>query len=122
MGKLSELKGVERPVTEWLSKMGWTFKDCDDLKSYGRPFSNPVIEQILVNKAMIINGIDESLAKSAVEILLQNLNNTTPILGNEAFLDKLVSGVNLSIKYVDLDLHFIDFEDIWNNDFIVTNQ
>ena len=26
MGKLSELKGVEKPVTEWLSKMGWTFK------------------------------------------------------------------------------------------------
>lgn len=24
MGKLIELKGVERPVTEWLSKMGWS--------------------------------------------------------------------------------------------------
>jgi len=32
MGKLSELKGVEKPVTEWLSKMGWTFKSNDDLK------------------------------------------------------------------------------------------
>ncbi len=26
MGHLSELKGVEKPVTEWLSKMGWSFK------------------------------------------------------------------------------------------------
>jgi hypothetical protein len=34
MGKLSELKGVEKPVTEWLSKMGWSFKSNEDLKVY----------------------------------------------------------------------------------------
>ncbi len=48
MGKLSELKGVERPVTEWLSKMGWTFKSNDELKCYNRPFSNPVLDSILI--------------------------------------------------------------------------
>ncbi len=122
MAKLSELKGVERPVTEWLSKMGWTFKDNDDLKVFSRPFSNPIISQILVEKTMQINGIDEDLSKSAVEVLLQNLNNPTPILGNEAFLDKLVSGVTISIKDDDIDVHFIDFENIWENNFMVTNQ
>ena len=45
MGKLSELKGVEKPVTEWLSKIGWTFQSNEDLKVYNRPFSNPVISQ-----------------------------------------------------------------------------
>lgn len=122
MGNLSELRGVEKPVTEWLSKMGWTFKSNDDLKVYHRPFSNPVIEQILVDKTAKINGISQDIAKNAVEILLQNLNNPSPILGNEAFLEKLASHVTLSIKHDDIDIKFIDFENIWNNDFIVTNQ
>jgi len=122
MGKLTELKGVEKPVTEWLSKMGWTFMSNDDLKMYNRPFSNPVLEQILVEKTAELNSIDHDVAKRAVELLLQNLNNPAPILGNESFLDKLASGVTLSVKNDDIDVHFIDFENIWENSFIVTNQ
>ncbi len=122
MGKLSELKGVEKPVTEWLSKMGWTFKSHDDLKTYSRPFSNPVLEPLLIEKTAQINNITPAVARLAVEQLLQNLNNPIPILGNEAFLDKLASHVTISVEGDDIDVHFIDFEDIWNNDFIVTNQ
>lgn len=122
MGKLSELKGVEKPVTEWLSKMGWTFKSNDDLKAYCRPFSNPVLEPLLIEKTAQINNITPAVARLAVEQLLQNLNNPIPILGNEAFLDKLASHVTISVEGDDIDVHFIDFEDIWNNDFIVTNQ
>lgn len=98
MGNLSELKGVEKPVTQWLSKMGWTFKSGEDLKIYKRAFSKPVIEQILIEKTAKINDIGENIAKHAVELLLQNLNHQTPIKGNEAFLEKLVSGVTLSVK------------------------
>lgn len=122
MGKLSELKGVEKPVTEWLSKMGWTFKSNDDLKAYSRPFSNPVLEPLLIEKTAQINNITPAVARLAVEQLLQNLNNPIPILGNEAFLDKLASHVTISVEGDDIDVHFIDFENIWNNDFIVTNQ
>jgi type I restriction enzyme R subunit len=122
MGKLSELKGVEKPVTEWLSKMGWTFKSNDDLKVYSRPFFNPVLETVLIEKTTQINNITPAVARLAVEQLLQNLNNPIPILGNEAFLDKLASHVTISVEGDDIDVHFIDFEDIWNNDFIVTNQ
>lgn len=122
MGKLSELKGVEKPVTEWLSKMGWTFKSHDDLKTYSRPFSNPVLEPLLIEKTAQINNITPAVARLAVEQLLQNLNNPIPILGNEAFLRKLASHVTISVEGDDIDVHFIDFEDIWNNDFIVTNQ
>lgn len=122
MGNLSELKGVEKPVTEWLSKMGWNFRSNDDLKSYNRPFSNPVIESILVEKTALINRIPERVARQAVEQLLQHLNNPSPILGNEVFLEKLAGHVTLSVEKDDIDVHFIDFENIWNNDFIVTNQ
>ncbi len=122
MGKLSELKGVEKPVTEWLSKMGWTFKSNDELKVYNRPFSNPVLESILIDKTAEINNVSKDVAKLAVEQLLQNLNNPIPILGNESFLDKLASHVTISVDGDDIDIHFIDFENIWKNDFIVTNQ
>jgi len=122
MGKLSELKGVEKPVTEWLSKMGWTFKSNDDLKVYNRPFSNPVLDSILIEKTALINNISQAVAKIAVEQLLQNLNNPIPILGNESFLDKLASHVTITVEGDDIDVHFIDYENIWNNDFIVTNQ
>ncbi|MBD1384600.1 type I restriction endonuclease subunit R [Mucilaginibacter rigui] len=122
MGRLSELKGVERPVTEWLSKMGWVFKSNDDLKIYNRPFSNPVLESILIERTAYINDISVEVAKVAVEQLLQSLNNPIPILGNELFLEKLASHVTITIDGDDIDVHFIDYEDIWNNDFIVTNQ
>lgn len=122
MGKLSELKGVELPVTTWLSKMGWTFKSNEDLKVYNRPFSNPIIEDILIEKTAEINDVSTDIAKSAVELLMQNLNNPSPILGNESFMDKLSSHVTLTVKDDDIDIAFIDFEKIWKNDFIVTNQ
>jgi type I restriction enzyme R subunit len=122
MGNLSELKGVEKPVTEWLSKMGWTFKSNNDLKMYNRPFSNPVIEDILVEITAEINNLNQEVAKIAVDTLLQNLNNPKPILGNEEFIDKLTKGVTIPVEKDDIDVRFIDFEDIWNNNFIVTNQ
>ena len=40
-------------------------------------------------------------------------------LGNEAFL---TNWFTISIKNNDIDVHFIDFENIWENDFTVTNQ
>lgn len=122
MGNLSELKGVEKPVTEWLTKMGWTFKSNDDLKIYSRPFSNPILEDILIEKTALINGISKEIAKSAVELLLQNLNNPSPILGNEAFINKFSSYVTIPVEGDDIDVRFIDYDEIWNNDFIVTNQ
>ncbi len=122
MGRLSELKGVEKPVTEWLSKMGWVFQSNEDLKVYNRPFSNPVITQILVEKVAAINGVSTDVAETAVDKLLQHLNEPSPIIGNEKFLEKLVKGITLSVEGEDRDFHFIDFEDIWQNNLIVTNQ
>ncbi|MDP8218061.1 MAG: HsdR family type I site-specific deoxyribonuclease [Candidatus Theseobacter exili] len=122
MGNLSELKGVEKPVTEWLTKMGWVFQSNNDLKVYNRPFSNPVISQILIENVSKFNSVSLDVAESAVEKLLQHLNNPSPIIGNENFLEKLVKGITLSVDGEDRDFYFIDFEDIWNNSLIVTNQ
>lgn len=122
MRNLSELNAVEKPVTEWLSKMGWTHKSKDDLKDFERPFSNPIIEPILKEKIQIFNDVDEIAAQTVLEQLTQYLSHPDPVLGNEKFLEKLVKGVTVTINRQDRDFNFIDFEYIWNNDFIVTNQ
>ena len=122
MSKLHEQKPVEAKVTEWLSKMGWTPKTAEDLKPYNRLLMNAVIEPILVEKVKALNSIKESTAKSAVEVLLNNLRNQSPIEGNENFLNQLVDGVTITVDKVDRTIRFINFEDIWQNSFIVTNQ
>ncbi len=122
MGKLSEDNAVEKPVTQWLSQMGWTHRTLNDLKVYNRSFSKPIIEPILIEKVAKFNKINEAQATLAVEQLTHHLNNPSAILGNEEFLDKLTKGITQNIEGEDRDIHFIDFENIWENDFIVTNQ
>ena len=122
MSKLSESKSVESKVTEWLTQLGWEYRSVEDLKPYSRLQMNAVVEPILVEQVMKLNGISKSAAKMAVDTLLNNLRNQIPIDGNEKFLSQLVDGVTITIERKDRTIRFIDFNDIWQNSLIVTNQ
>jgi type I restriction enzyme R subunit len=122
VSKLTEGKGVEIPIYEWLGKMGWTPRSSADLKVYNRPLSNPLIEGILIEKVSKINGVSLIDAKRSVDILKNTFANPSVIGANEDFLDLLCSGVNLTIEGEDRTLKLIDFENTWNNDFTVTRQ
>src|ERR1035437_784390 len=122
MSKLSEGKGVEIPVYEWLGNMGWTPRTSADLKVYNRPLSNPIIEGILIERVAKIDSVQLADAKRAVDILKHTFANPSVITANEDFLDLLCSGVNLTIEGEDRTLKLIDFENVWNNDFTVTRQ
>ncbi len=122
MSKLSESKSVESKVTEWLSQLGWEYRLAEDLKPYSRLQMNAVVEPILVEQVMKLNDISKLAAKMAVDTLLNNLLNPIPIKGNEKFLGQLVDGVTVTIERKDRTVRFIDFDDIWQNSFIVTNQ
>jgi type I restriction enzyme, R subunit len=122
MSKLSEGRGVEIPVQEWLGKMGWTPRTSADLRIYNRPLSNPLIEGILIQKIHDINAVSLADAKRAVDILKHTFANPSVITANEDFLDLLCSGVNLTIEGEDRTLKLIDFDNVWNNDFTVTRQ
>ncbi len=122
MSKLSEGKGVEIPVYEWLGKMGWTPRTSADLKVYNRPLSNPLIGGILIERMSKINGVSLTDAKRAVDILKNTFANPSVITANEDLLDLLCSGVNLTIEGEDRTLKLIDFENVWTNDFTVTRQ
>ncbi len=122
MANISELNGVERPVCEWLSKMGWNYNSLEDLQEFHRPFSNPIIEPILFNKIKEFNNLNDIDTQSAIETLTQNLNNPTPIDGNERFLKRLIEGITMNIQGEPQDCKYIDFDNIWKNDFRVTQQ
>jgi type I restriction enzyme R subunit len=122
MSKLSEGKGVEIPVYEWLGKMGWTPRTSADLKVYNRPLSNPLIDGILIEKVSKINGVSLADAKRAVDILKNTFANPSILTANENFLDLLCTGVTLTIAGEDRTLDLIDFGNVWNNDFTVTRQ
>ena len=122
MSQLHENKPVESKVTEWLTQLGWEYRSAEDLKPYNRLQTNAVIEPILVEQVMKLNGISQQAAKVAVETLLNNLRNPIPIEGNEKFLNQLCDGVNITIDHKDRTIRFINFEDIWQNSLIVTNQ
>ena len=122
MSKLSESKSVESKATEWLAQLGWKYRSVEDLKPYNRLQTNAIIEPLLVEKVMEFNQIRKKDAKTAVEVLLNNLRNSIPIEGNEKFLNQLTEGVNMTIDKVDMTVRFINLEDIWRNSFIVTNQ
>lgn len=122
MPNLSELNSVEKPVCEWLNKMGWVYKSADELQRFNRPYSNPILEDILIEKIKFFNGVSDSEAVSIYEILVQNLHNPIPIDGNEKFLERLRDGTTININGEDRDVKYIDFENIWNNDFVVTSQ
>ena len=122
MSQLHENKPIESKVTEWLTQLGWQYRSAEDLKPYNRLQMSAVVEPILVEQVMVLNGISQQAAKMAVETLLNNLRNPIPIEGNENFLDQLCDGVTITIDRVDRTIRFINFEDIWQNSLIVTNQ
>jgi len=111
-------------VTQWLSQMGWELHTPEEMKVYNRSLGNPVVEKILREHVAKFNeGVSQAAIDNALDILLNQIKNPVPIDGNEKFLNLLVSGVTVTdSKLGDITVQFIDFQNIWNNSFIVTNQ
>ena len=97
MSQLHENQSVEKKVTEWLAQTGWAYRSAEDLKRYNRLQTSAVIEPILVDKVKALNHISQQAAKSAVEILLNNLRNPISIDGNEKLLSQLTDGVTMTL-------------------------
>src|SRR5688500_12933897 len=122
MSTLSEQHGVEIPIYQWLGEMGWTPRTSDELKPFGRPFSQPLIERLLVDKVADINAVTAHDAQRAVSILLNTFHRPVVSEANEQFTDLLKEGVTLTLGGVDRTLRLVDFDNVWANDFTVTRQ
>lgn len=122
MAGFSEIPAVEVPMSKWISDLGWRYKNNEDLKRFKRPLSNPIIDEILIDKIATINGISKEDAKRVLPILTQHFNNPNSLEANELFLERVVKGVNIKIGEEDKTFRIIDFRNPWNNDFVVTRQ
>ena len=119
--KLTETINVEATVAGWLEKMGWTYKSSEELKVYQRSLTTAHINQILLDKVMQFNSIDEDAARQAVYTLFHS-DPTSHIEMNRAFIEKLQKGITQEVKGKNLTIQFIDYKNIWNNSFLMTRQ
>lgn len=119
--KLTETVNVEAIVAEWLSKMGWKNLSAEDLKVYQRPLTVVFIKEVLIKKIMEFNNIDETSASYVADALFTRTKSSN-IQYNEEILERLQKGFNHPIDGVDRTIQYIDFDNIWNNSFIVTRQ
>lgn len=119
--KLTETINVEATVAGWLEKMGWTFKSSEDLKAYQRPITVAYIKEILEEKVLSINSIEKETAEQAI-YTLNSCGLTSHIEMNRDFIEKLQHGITVQEKGENKTIQFIDYNNIWNNSFIITRQ
>ena len=94
--------------------------------SVERDFTSPLYEEVLLDSLYRIN---KSLAKEAIDEAIHKVKNYELgdlVSKNETFMDYLQNGV--PVKYFDGDeerstiVYLIDYDDIHNNSFIISNQ
>lgn len=94
--------------------------------SVERDFNSPLYEEVLLDSLYRIN---KSLPKEAIEEALHKLTNYELgdlVSKNETFMDYLQNGIPL--RYFDGDeerstiVYLVDYDDVRNNSFIVSNQ
>ena len=122
---LTEKGTVESFIVEELQKIGWTYLGTDELKSRRKEG----LEEVLVTEDLrrsirrINNGIEFSEAD--LDFIILRLR-TLPlnIEGISRFLDFLRNGLVVPIQKENQErvVRLLDFENVENNEFVVTNQ
>ena len=117
---------VEKFVIELLQKRGFSYISPEDLAKEREKLDEVVLIGRLRQAVEELNpGVSEAVREQAIKTMLA-LNKPSVIDNNEDFHRMLVEGVSVEVmeggyrrgKVVRL----VDFSDLGNNDFIVTNQ
>ncbi len=125
---MTELGYVEKPMLEWLSGMGWSYRSEEQMEAFGRAINDPVAEALLVPAIRRINPavLDDSQAGRVVEQFRRVLNLPDPLEANQKTLAALRDGVSVvlspgqdatTVKLIEFDRDKMD-----RNDFTATNQ
>ena len=116
-------ENLESMTIDMLKELGYEYESG---KFIARDFSNVILEYNLITSLFKINpGLNEEIINEAVRII-KNLDQNNLVKNNKIFSKYLHTGVSVpeytkdGIKYHTVKI--IDFENIDNNDFLVTNQ
>lgn len=117
----TEFRTVEKPIIEWLQKIGWRYVNPEDLKRDSEePFDLPTLRESLKSLNPAVIQADEDVEK-VINQLRRPLNDIT---GNRKFLEwikgerSLVLRAGQKAKTISL----IDFGSPENNSLVVTSQ
>ena len=120
----SEYIVAQKPIINYCKKIGWTYKSREELEKLRLLNENKtfgfILKDNLKRKLIQFNPNLED-----VDQIIDNLEKVSDgIYGNKLFLEYLKNKKNFFSKKLnrELNLKVIDYEDINNNDFIVTDE
>ena len=125
LGKMySESGTVEKFIVEELQKLGWKYVDSKEMSERrGGDFEEPLVVGDLKEALRRINGVEFSDADlDFVVVSLRTIPGN--VEGVRRFLDVLRNGlvVPLQMEGEERVVRLVDFENLENNEFVVTNQ
>src|SRR6267378_2913476 len=115
----TEFNVVEKPIIEWLGKIGWKYLPSDELK---RDIEEPFDLASLTDSLVRLNpDLDDEDVDKVVNQLRRVSND---VAGNREFLEWLKGERSLVLKPGEKakTVKLIDSEDLDKNNFVVTNQ
>jgi type I restriction enzyme, R subunit len=115
----TEFNVVEKPIIQWLEKLGWRYVQADDLKrDEEEPFDLPTLREALgkLNPEVEDEDIDKVVNQ------LRKLSND--LAGNREFVEWLKGEKSVVLRAGEKakTIKLIDTDDSQNNIFVVTNQ
>lgn len=116
-------ENLELMTLDMLKELGYEYEPGE---SIARDYSNVILEYNLITSLFRINkGLNEDIINEAIRII-KNLGQNNLVKNNKIFSKYLHAGVSVpeytknGVKYHTVKL--IDYENIDNNEFLVTNQ
>ncbi len=118
---------IELFAIELLEKQGYNYIYAPE---YERDFEDVILKDRLFNSLMKINGgakvpLPIDIIKYAVK-QIQRVKSTELLTDNEAFHKMLTEGVTVEVQKDGVTrgeiVKLIDFDDVTNNDFVLSNQ
>ena len=117
----TEYKSVEKPIIEWLQELGWEYIPSHDLsRDYEGPFDIPTLTDAIRRLNIGIVRTEEDIER--VINKLRRFSND--IAGNRDFFDWIKGEGSLVLRQGEKaqTIRLIDYDNIENNRFVVTNQ
>ena len=124
--------GIEEATIEWLSELGYEYAFGPDIAVDGNSPERSSYADVLLRERLYVAliQINKDIPKVAIDEALRNINITkhvSLIENNRAFHKMITDGVSVSyhdkngrLKHTQVKV--FDFEDVFNNDFLVVNQ
>jgi type I restriction enzyme R subunit len=116
----TEFKVVEKPIIEWLKRLGWRFVSADELK---RDLEEPFDLSILIGRIKRLNP-DLDSDEDVDKVIGQLRRASNDISGNKEFFEWLKGESSVVLKAGEKarTVKLLDFENPESNVFVVTNQ